>query len=500
MKILGFYIGGHDSNASLVFSDGTIKYYKKERLVQAKHKKADVEWVKELCGQNGFIPDVVCYSDGNRNGLGICPEGTLFAESKVVPGLFNVTTYCIDHHYAHILSAWPCMNGKNADAGISIDGRGDHQIKCSVIEKPFSVREAHYRYISKSRNYCLLFNEIGKLMNLHGGDLDFAGKIMGINAYGKADLSYINECGRFSDEPGKILEQPFRGISISEICKDLNSNLFLDWAASFHKYIGMGIRDIFSKNTYMGERIVYSGGAAQNTVYNEMLGKQFDMIIPPHCYDGGISLGCIQFAASINNVQLHTNEFPFIQEGEDVGYANEKTIVRVAELLANGKIIAWCQGKGEAGPRALGHRSIIMDPSQADGKAILNKRVKKREFWRPFAASIMSDDAETIMGEHRDCPYMLHAIQVDDRMREVLKSVVHVDGTCRFQTVDDTAELHSFYRLLSKFKEYTGIPALLNTSYNIGGKPIIGSSSDAISAFKSMDIDALCIGNRLIVK
>ena len=133
-------------------------------------------------------------------------------------------------------------------------------------------------------------------------------------------------------------------------------------------------------------------------------------------------------------------------------------------------------------------------------KDILNKRVKKREYWRPFAASVLRNDIEEIIGESIDLKYMLHAVQVLPGFAESLKGVIHVDGSCRLQTVDDVEELHSFYELITRFKQKTGVNAILNTSYNIAGMPIACSIEDVEAAFGQLDLDALCVGNRLMVR
>lgn len=503
MNYLGFYIGGHDSNVSLVYDSGLVKYYKLERQIQSKHKKGSLEWIKKLCIETSFKPDYVCFSDGNRNNLGICKEEELYSPVKEMNIFDTSKTYCLDHHYAHILSSWPVLNGTSYPKfGMCVDGRGDHQVKCSVITMPFDINNANFLYKNKESEYCLLFNKIGKLMNLTGGELDFAGKIMGAHAYGQKNSEYIEVCEKFlqSNPISKILSISYESNSIEKICKTLNDNFF-NWLASIHFVIGKEINKIFDKYVTSNEKVVYSGGGAQNTVYNEMLRQKYNIIIPPHCYDGGISLGCVKFLALLHNKQIFIPDFPFSNCNDDVGYANTSTIERIVNYLEEGKIVGWCQGKSEIGPRALGHRSILMDPSIQEGKDILNFRVKKREPWRPFAASILSEDAKEITGQTDLFPYMLHAVKVNAKFYDSLKSVIHKDGTCRFQTVDNTSNaLKSFHQLIKSFKKKTGIPGILNTSYNIAGMPIANSRDDILKAFNALDLDVLCIGDEIITK
>ncbi len=503
MKFLGFYIGGHDSNVSLADDNGVVRYFKLERIIQSKHKKGSLEWVKKLCSDHDFKPDYVCFSDGNRNNLGICKENQLYCEIEAMNDLFPVKSYCLDHHYAHILSCWPIINDfSSIQYGICVDGRGDHQVKCSVITKPFDITNTRFLYTNKESEYCLLFNKIGKLMNLSGGDLDFAGKIMGAHAYGHENPEYIALCQSFlqNNSIADILSIKYESETIEEICIIMNEKFF-NWLASIHFIIGKEINNIFEKYIPPDTKVVYSGGGAQNTVFNEMLRQKYNIIIPPHCYDGGISLGCIKFLSSFFGQTIDIPEFPFANCDEDVGYADPSTIEKVINHLKKGKIVGWCQGKSEIGPRALGHRSILMDPSIPDGKNILNSRVKKREPWRPFAASILEEDAEIITGQKYLYPYMLHAVKVKETFHKSLKSVVHIDGTCRFQTVGmNSKTLNSFYQLIKNFKRETGVPGILNTSYNMAGMPIANSRKNILEAFKTLDLDVLCLGNEIITK
>lgn len=500
MKMLGFYIGGHDSNVSLCDTDGKIKYYKLERLIQSKHKKGDLNWVTKICDENKFNPDYVCFSDGNRNELGICEEGIMWQKCAPLNIFPNAATYCIDHHYAHILSAFPLVN-KEVSYGVCVDGRGDHQYKCSVIETPFNILKCKMTFGSKEDAYCLLFNRIGKMMHLKGGELDFAGKIMGAHAYGTADGKYISSVQKYAEEYGvtETLKVDYRGNKIGDLC-DSKSGAFFDWLASYHKWIENRIFELIHNNTSEDSTIVYSGGGAQNTVYNDCFSKQFDLIIPPHCYDGGLSLGCIKLLSEILEKEVSIDAFPFCHSDDDLGYASNQIIDKVADLLSKGKIVGWCQGRSEIGPRALGHRSILMNPAISNAKDIINNRIKKREEWRPFAASILKDDVERITGRLVDLDYMLHAISVLPEYRTNLKSVIHVDGTCRFQTVADTKELHSYYELIMNFKNKTGVYGILNTSYNSSGMPIASSREDIMKAFDLLDLDALCICDELIVR
>lgn len=160
-----------------------------------------------------------------------------------------------------------------------------------------------------------------------------------------------------------------------------------------------------------------------------------------------------------------TKGFPYWQQDEVKETPSKNTIKKAAEMIASGKIIGWCQGRGEIGPRALGNRSILMRADIEDGKDIINNRIKHRESYRPFGCSVLLED----VNKHTDCnfesPFMLYGVKVTD---DTLKSITHVDGTTRPQTVKDGL----FAELLFEVKKLTGSSIVLNTSLNVNGNPI----------------------------
>jgi carbamoyltransferase len=224
------------------------------------------------------------------------------------------------------------------------------------------------------------------------------------------------------------------------------------------------------------------------------------MIIPPHCPDDGISLGCVEFLRQkYQQPHFDRSGFPFWQSDEAPQTIPSKQIIdKTAELLAQGKIVGWYQGHGEIGPRALGNRSILMDPSIKGGKDIINNKVKHREEYRPFGASVLLKSTNDIFECEYDSPFMLYNYKCRDEKR--FNSIVHVDGTCRIQTVAPTKEFEVYYELITKFQDKTGIPMLLNTSLNVNGKPIAGTIDDAKSLYDTTELDVLVVGNDLIIK
>jgi len=170
-----------------------------------------------------------------------------------------------------------------------------------------------------------------------------------------------------------------------------------------------------------------------------------------------------------------------------------------AELLSNGKILGWFQGRMEFGPRALGSRSILADPRDPEMNAKVNNAVKFREWWRPFAPSLKKGATGEYLESASDSPFMVLTAQVRPEKRAVIPSVTHVDGSARPQTVEK--EINPLYwRLIDEFEKRTGVPVIMNTSFNLRGEAIVHTPTDAIRTFFSSGMDALVIGSFLVKK
>lgn len=505
MNLLGFYLGWHDSNVAAAV-DGRVYYAKSERLAGKKHHRATMEFVSAMCEQWGIKHiDAIAFSDGDRNHLGKCDIDQLVRQTS--PLVASVPTFCLDHYYAHILSAWPVTALDSVAIGIAIDGRGDNEVRVRVISDPGTTR-AQSLFYSQRESFGGLFTTIGDLLNLRGDRLDFGGKIMGLQALGEIDHQYVEAL----DIPwisnnllDLILRVPWRGNIPARTNGffDPSNQSFRDWLATVHYAVQQVNNTFFGSWCQSDQHIVFSGGCAQNTVYNQTLMCDFPgLTIPPHCYDGGLSLGCLELLRMhFDQPKFSTERFPFWQFDEGSDEPGRDVTRRAAELLSAGKIIGWFQGHGEIGPRALGHRSILMDPRIADGKDLINSGIKHREHWRPYAPSVLLSHVDEWFDLPVPSPYMLRAVPVRAERRDLIPAVVHCDGTSRVQTVaDGDVGLSPFHELLTEFYKRTGVPMLLNTSLNSGGGPIFGRAGQARDFFASVPLDALVIGNNLFEK
>jgi carbamoyltransferase len=177
---------------------------------------------------------------------------------------------------------------------------------------------------------------------------------------------------------------------------------------------------------------------------------------------------------------------------------DEELLPRVARLIADGAIVGWFQGRMEFGPRALGARSFVADPRRSDMRELLNKKVKLREWFRPLAPSMLEEASETVFGTERIDPFMITVFTVAEEQRDRIPAVVHVDGTARPQTVSRKTNPR-YWQLIKEFEKLTGVPLLLNTSFNIQ-EPIVCRPQDAVKTFSSASFDALVLENNLVLR
>jgi carbamoyltransferase len=177
-------------------------------------------------------------------------------------------------------------------------------------------------------------------------------------------------------------------------------------------------------------------------------------------------------------------------------YADRALTRRAAQDIAAGLVVGWFQGRMEFGPRALGNRSIVVDPRRAEMKAILNDRIKKREPFRPFAPSILEEHTDEYFEQHHPAPTMLMVYQIRPERRAQIPAVTHVDGSGRLQTVSRGLNAR-YYQLISDFHELTGVPVVLNTSFN-ENEPIVCTPRQAIDCFMKTRMDVLYLGNHAV--
>lgn len=268
------------------------------------------------------------------------------------------------------------------------------------------------------------------------------------------------------------------------------------------------------------ENLCFSGGVALNCVANQLLAKSGlfrNIFIHPAPYDSGASLGATYYvwhrilrneaSHALDTIYLGPSFEHFDYQGllSSSGYHFEKlndldTLTRVsAKDLSKGKVIGWYQDKLEWGPRALGNRSILADPRDKEMVDRINLKIKYREPFRPFAPSVMSEYADQYFELVGDPRFMLYTVDAKEKAQREIPAVVHIDNTSRVQVVDKETNF-KYWSLIDRFREITGVPVILNTSFNVKGEPIVCTPQEALKCFSATGLDALYLQNYRVIK
>jgi carbamoyltransferase len=405
----------------------------------------------------------------------------------------------------------------------------DNQIR--TLSKQFgviddSLDETHLHQIYVPNSIGLFYNYITQIVGFNFLD---DGKTMGLSAYGNPDIFYKEFLKHFKFKAHGVIDNDFAKEEVdyySEIvksCSDLKKQFKVkaDIAASaqkvFEECYFYCLNHLYDETK--NKNLCLSGGIILNSVANGKIKKRthFENIhYFPGCGDDSIAVG----SAFLAYMEDHKNESkklinwqtPFLGKKYSEKNIEEKLkkykvkfsrpndiYKEIAKLLTQGKIVGWFKGESEFGPRALGHRSILADPRNAKMKDILNERVKHREFFRPFAPAVLEKYVKEYFEDiDASSPYMLEVFPVKKDKQSLIPSVVHNDGTGRLQTIGEkNIEL---YRVITEFFRLTGIPVILNTSFNINKMPIVETPEDAIKCFLNTEIDVLAIGNYICAK
>jgi len=380
--------------------------------------------------------------------------------------------YYIDHHQSHAAYAFLSSGFTQSDI-LAIDGRG-WNYNCLFIDKNGKITD-----LSDKVQIGLMWNWFSRELGF--GDLA-AGKLMGLSAYGNYDpiihLALDNMvCKAYTKPslPTKAAEDVIKSASKEDIAHTLQVHTL--------ELIERHVHPLKSC-----DNICVAGGVAYNGYMNEQFTKIYDKVyVPPAPGDEGQSLGVYMHADYVLNNNIH---IPETYGGKEYNFIGDEKVnlTEVAQAIADGKIIGWFQGRSESGNRALGNRSILADPRNPDIKDIINKTIKKREDFRPFAPSVLEDYYEEYFDTNQPSPYMSRIMPVKS---DKIPGVTHIDGTARIQTVN-RKQNEKYYDLINEFYKITGIPMVLNTSFNCQ-EPIVETPEQAINTFNKTALDMLVI-------
>jgi carbamoyltransferase len=440
----------------------------------------------------------------------------------------------INHHLAHSASAFFVSPFERAGV-LSMDFFGEETTTYSAIGSGNNlnrIKEIKYPH-SLGALYASITQYLGfevdegeyKVMGLasygepkYYADLKDIVKIMPKGAF-KLNLSYFNYHLTGSSQSRFVSDKFIRKFGPGRQPGERLTQAHMDIACSLQKTLEAVVLHIVEHaySQHQEENLCLAGGVGLNCVLNSVLlaKSSFKSIfVQPAAGDGGCAMGCCYYiynqikgnprVSSLKDVyfgpEYSNDEIKNELDNNKLDYKYYENIEEItAGLLAEDKIVGWFQGRMEWGPRALGNRSILANPSNPKMKDMVNTIVKRREEFRPFAPSVLAEDASACFDISEDSPFMLFIQNVKNEVRDKIPAVTHIDGTARVQTV--AREINPrFWSLISEFKKRTGIPLVLNTSFNLRGEPIVCSPRDAIRTFYSSGLDCLVLGNHLISK
>lgn len=555
MNILGVNCFMHDTAACLVKDGELIAFGEEERFNRNKHTTEFPYQAIAWCMKEGHLGvsevDVVtltfkpwlCLVRGLGQIITYCPlvisryknrfahSLCQFSRKSQIKDLgIRAPVHHVGHHASHLASAFFVSPFREA-ALLSIDGGGDFVSTTLAFGRDNSIK-----ILKEIRNP----HSVGDIYSAITDYLGFRpysdeGKVMGLAPYGKPrfidqfrQMVSLKPDGSFRIDPTyfgfaaggwvtdrfvEVLGPPRgKGESLDERHADI--------AASVQQITE---EVVFHTLRYLAEitgvkKLCLAGGVALNSVTNGKIEDetQFDEVyIIPACGDAGTALGSALwfYHQVLKNPRLDaalthayygyctTNEeLKAFLDSSKIPYETlSDPASRAAKLIANGAIVGWFQERAEIGPRALGNRSILADPRIPEMKDIMNKRVKHREPFRPFAPSILIEETGNYFEKNHATPFMLHIFQIRKEMRNVIPAVTHVDGSGRLQTVSKEAN-PLYWQLITEFQKLTGVPVVFNTSFNDKGEPIVNTSKDAVKCFYTTGMDYLIMGNYLLNK
>ena len=485
----------HDQNVY----DGKI-HRQMERYTRFKHNlpyhadayahQSDILNTNDYKLNNEFVKDYFHKPDSGilaftytNGGIRMCKElideeVLDFVPKKLFDFVLKDDVYYCDHHQSHATYALINSGFDKSDI-LAIDGIGA-KFRCIFVDKDENIKD-----LSKELPIGWLWNQMSKLTGF--GSLG-ASKLMGLVGYGNYNQYYYDVFETIVS--GEIKEKNY------DIHNMINIDKFGKEALAFtlQKFTLDKIKEhIYPLKTC--DNLCIAGGVAYNGYMNEEFTKHYkNVYVPPAVGDEGQAIGVYQHAnVNVNNYKHKSETFsghayPHTY-GEDVNYKD------IAQSIADGKIVGWYQGRSESGNRALGNRSILADPRNPDIKNIINATIKNREDFRPFAPAVLEEHYKEYFDTNQPSPFMSRICKVKS---DKVPGITHVDGTARIQTVNKEFN-EKFYNIINEFYKITGIPMLLNTSFNCQ-EPIVETPQQAIRTFRKTALDILVINDKVVKK
>ncbi|MEU6551572.1 carbamoyltransferase C-terminal domain-containing protein [Streptomyces sp. NPDC046915] len=527
---------GHDCGCALVRDGQPVVAISEERLDRHRHSglwASSLTYCLEHAGIRIGDVDLFVFSSGGPP----LPAGFDGGLSSLGVDKSRVTT--VDHHLSHAFGAF-CLSGFEDSAVLVLDAVGN----CEDTESSYVASRDGVVRISERDPARPRYKGIGStyeaFTNFLGFNDEESGKTMALAAYGDPGRFGVplfdfapdgGVMGRLTQTHhwGVLEFARSNGLAFGELFDAGESQESRDVAAYVQHETEealLKLIDDLLKRTG-ASRLCLSGGVALNCVANDRIRREYpglDLFVLPPASDTGQPLGnalyghwrgsgemptahrgsssfgrqydegsirraLAKFADTLTYGRLYRYEYEYYKDSDPARTA--------AQLLAEGAVIGWFQGGSELGPRALGHRSILADPRDSRVRTYVNSAIKHREWFRPFAPSILAEESHRFTGDAVNRSFMLESPSILESARTDIAGALHVDGTARIQCV--MPEQRPFHRLISAFADRTGVPAVLNTSFNVR-EPIVETPGQALGTFLSSELDYLVIEDFVVSK
>ena len=493
-KIIGGINIGSNSSLALI-EEGKLIYYNEERKLTKIKQGSGIPYncIEQILNKKIDECYVTSYDFVKSDLLNL----KNYLKFKKILSTNNFLSLHKPHHLTHLFKAY-IDSGFTSTRVFVLDGRGskwgDGVEVCSIYDIDNSNVKCLYKKIYNNKNKKIEYgdNELGITSNTKfeltdkltlgslyaivssyfGYDLE-EGKFMGLQSYGKVD--------------NELLEKFKTGIKKEDIEQ---IPFTLDSARTCQSFFEYEYLDLVDK--YKSENMVFTGGATLNVVNNYKLQRKFsesNIYFEPICGDEGNSIGAAYTHYIKNQKKVYPNKDVYLGQEIKARESNEilkpnVEIIDIINLLNKGEVVGFIQGKAEAGPRALGNRSLLLDPTIKNAKDKMNE-FKKREKFSPFACSILEKNYNEFfyVNELDKSPFMMVAPQSKEKTKVMTPSIVHVDGTCRVQTITKETN-QNLYNLLINFK----LPYIMNTSFNLAGYPIVETFEDVLFTLNNSNL------------
>jgi carbamoyltransferase len=536
---------GHDSTAVMVCDGKVVAGIEEERLSRAKHtNKLPVNAIQYCLRETGLSFDDIdrlAYYVDERHADGIArtyvlqnPRTRAFSSGReFVIDLLNrhlnwdlspERFVFVEHHLAHATSAF-AMAQYNEALVVTLDGVGDGLAGTVYVGEGCQLTRTFE--LQRADSLGLLYMAAIEFLGYRFFD---EYKVMGLAPYGDPtrfrrifeQICVLQPDGKFSvnSEKLRLLDALGAPRRAGEPFTQVHRNIAAALQESIERAVFHLLRH-YKDQTRLGNLCLAGGVAHNSTLIGKLLSSRlFDSVfVQPAAHDAGCALGA---ALSVHRELVPDRPIEALSHlywGTDLGTSKAvfekllqwKDLIEIrpvqdpsteaANLITDGKIIGWAQGRSEFGPRALGNRSILADPRREENKDLINEMVKNRESYRPFAPSVLEEYADQFfeVPEGSSPAYMTFTVPVREAMRPKLPAITHIDGTARIQTVSRNTN-ERYWRLIEAFRQRTGVPVVLNTSFNHNLEPIVDSVEDAITCLLTTGLTHLVIDNYLITK